>query len=136
MNAIFSIKPAFVQKILSGEKRYEFRKRIFKNQNVSRIVIYATQPVGAIVGEFTIDDILRDAPDQLWQRTEKHAGVSKQFYDSYFQGHTSAVAIKIGAVREYRSVLDPNLLFDRFTAPQSFTYLSDSEYAETLGGHA
>ena len=39
MKAILSIRPEYVDRILSGEKKYEFRKRIFKREDVDTIVI-------------------------------------------------------------------------------------------------
>ncbi len=32
MNLIISIKPQFVAKILTGEKKYEFRRRIYRQK--------------------------------------------------------------------------------------------------------
>jgi len=136
MTVILSIKPEYVRKILSGQKRYEFRKRIFKNKDVSRIIIYATQPVGGIVGEFTIKMIHQDSPERLWEQTAHESGISKDFYDAYYKGYSSAVAIQIDNVKEYSSVLDPNLLFDSFHPPQSFIYLPDQEYESSLGPYA
>ncbi len=136
MTVILSIKPEYVQKILSGHKRYEFRKRNFKNKDVSRIIIYATQPVGGIVGEFTVKTIYQDSPERLWAQTADESGISKDFYDAYYRGYSSAVAIQIGTVKEYRSILDPNVLFDSFHPPQSFIYLPDQEYESYLGPYA
>ncbi|MGJ0484714.1 MAG: ASCH domain-containing protein [Methylomicrobium sp.] len=67
MIALFSIKPEYVEKIFSGEKLYEYRKTIFKN-NVKKIVIYCTKPVGKIVGEFEVDDVLADCPKSIWKK--------------------------------------------------------------------
>lgn len=39
MNAILSIKPEFVKEIVSGRKRYEYRKAIFR-QPVEKVYIY------------------------------------------------------------------------------------------------
>ena len=36
MNVLLSIKPRFVEKILEGEKRFEFRKGIFKQDVAKR----------------------------------------------------------------------------------------------------
>ena len=52
MDVILSIKPKHVEKILSGEKQYEFRKQIFKNPEVENIFIYASSPVKKIVAVF------------------------------------------------------------------------------------
>lgn len=48
--AIFSIHPQFADLILSGEKKFEFR-RIPAKRDIDKILIYATAPVCAVVGE-------------------------------------------------------------------------------------
>ncbi|MDD8572078.1 ASCH domain-containing protein, partial [Escherichia coli] len=50
MKVLLSIKPEYAESILSGKKKYEFRKNIFRNKNVDTIVIYATMPVGKVIG--------------------------------------------------------------------------------------
>lgn len=79
MKVLLSIKPEFAEKILNGTKKFEFRKGIFKNNNITTVVIYATMPVGKIVGQFSIDEILKNDPESLWVKTKKYAGISKNF---------------------------------------------------------
>ncbi len=43
MNVLLSIRPKYVEEIIKGNKRYEFRKSIFK-KNVEEVWIYATSP--------------------------------------------------------------------------------------------
>lgn len=57
MNLLLSIKPEFVDKILTHKKLYEFRKSIFK-QNVDKIFIYSSYPVKKIVGYFEVTEII------------------------------------------------------------------------------
>ena len=57
MKVLLSIKPQFVEEIFSGKKRFEYRKSIFKRDNIKSVIIYCTMPVGKIVGEFEIEDI-------------------------------------------------------------------------------
>ncbi len=45
MKVLLSIKPDFVQEMARGRKRFEYRRRIFK-QDVDSVVIYACRPVG------------------------------------------------------------------------------------------
>ena len=66
MNLIISIKPQFVAKILSGEKKYEFRRRIYKHE-VDKIYIYQTLPEQGIVGYFTPGEIIKDTPQLMGQ---------------------------------------------------------------------
>ncbi|MGU3359662.1 ASCH domain-containing protein [Methylobacterium sp. M6A4_1b] len=117
-----SIKPEFAEKILSGEKRFEFRRVIHTNKNVNSVVIYMTAPVQRIVGEFQIDCILLDSPDKIWNKTKEFAGISREYYDKYFEGRKIAYALSIGSVTEYLNPIDPKLIMPSFTPPQSFMY--------------
>lgn len=124
MRVLLSIKPEFANKIFEGLKRYEYRKVSFKNKDVKTVLVYSTQPVGQIIGEFDILEILSDHPTELWETTQDGAGIDSAFYDQYFEGRDQAVAIKIGETRLYDTPKDPNEMFERFVAPQSFRYLA------------
>ena len=39
MDVLLSIKPKYVDAILKGEKKYEFRKIIFKNKNIKKYCV-------------------------------------------------------------------------------------------------
>lgn len=41
---LLSIKPRFVEQILNGEKRFEYRKRV-PERHVNKIIIYNSSPV-------------------------------------------------------------------------------------------
>ena len=78
---ILSIHPSHIEKILSGEKRYEYRKLI--PTDIRYIVVYATAPIKMIVALIKIDSILKGTPESVWEKTKKHAGVSKDFFMLY-----------------------------------------------------
>lgn len=122
MNVILSIKPEFVEKIFSGEKQYEYRKILFK-QKVDTIYIYASRPVSKIVGEFKIDDIVYDTPENIWEMTKLQSGVTKKFFDKYYKGKDKAVALKIKDCKEYEEEVNPESLVSDFRVPQSFIYV-------------
>lgn len=123
MKVLLSIKPEFVDRILDGSKKFEFRKGIFKNEMVKSVVIYATMPVGMVVGEFDIADVIEDKPSIVWRKTKKYAGISKDFFDIYFSSREKAFAIKIGDVRRYDEPMMLSALGKNITAPQSYRYL-------------
>lgn len=123
MKVLLSIKPEYAEKILDGRKRFEFRKAIPKNQNIKTVVIYATKPVGKIVGEFDIDSILSAAPRELWRKTAKFSGISKFFFDRYFCGRNIAHAIAVKNVRQYDSPIELGTVLGHSNAPQSFCYI-------------
>ena len=53
---LISIKPEYVEKIFNGEKKWEYRRKT-PNTDVKKMVIYATAPVSAVVGEAEIKSI-------------------------------------------------------------------------------
>jgi len=85
MEVILSIKPKYVKRIFNGTKKYEFRKRIFKNPNIDTIIIYSTSPVKRIVGYFLIDKIIKKSPKNLWEICKDEAGVTKESFFNYFK---------------------------------------------------
>jgi predicted transcriptional regulator len=122
---LLSIKSEFAERILQGEKKYEFRRNIFRQSNVEKVLIYASSPVKRIIGEFEIDDILSLELDLLWTKTSYHAGVNKDFFDKYFYGKSIGNAIKIRNAKRYALPLELSF-FNIKHAPQSFIYLNQT----------
>lgn len=123
MNVLLSIKPEFAEKIFSGEKLYEFRKSIFKNSSVNKIIVYVSAPTKMVLGEFTFSQILHDEVSVLWEKTKEHSGITEDFYLDYFSKKECAYAIKIDKVVRYkraRSLKEYNVNFP----PQSFMYIA------------
>ncbi|MFK0278623.1 ASCH domain-containing protein [Ensifer sp. NPDC090286] len=125
MKVLLSIKPEFAEKIFEGTKRFEFRKSIYRSKDVRTVVVYVTQPVGQIIGEFDVEEILCETPDELWALTSDFSGISKHFFDEYFSGRTRSFALAVGDVRRYDRPLDPSDLIENFTPPQSYMYVND-----------
>ena len=119
MKVLLSIKPKFVESIIKGNKKYEYRKVIFK-KDVDTVVIYKTTPFCKVIGEFEIDDILCDTPEKIWQRTQEFAGITQDYFNKYFDNRKIAYAIKIGKIKQYE--LEPKDMIKQFKAPQSFMY--------------
>jgi len=122
MKILLSIKPQFALKIFDGTKKFEFRKNIFKNSNINTVVVYASSPMQKVIGEFTIDEIMEEEPETLWEMTKKHSGITKDFFDEYFYNRNRAFAIKVKDITRYKEPKDL-IDFDLNFAPQSFVYL-------------
>jgi len=122
MTVLLSIKPEFAFKIFDGSKKYEFRKIIFKRNDVKKVVVYASSPVQQIIGEFEISEIISDTVESVWEKTSKYSGITKTVYESYFNNKSIAYAIKVGSIKKYTA---PKFLWDYNInfAPQSFVYL-------------
>lgn len=122
MKILLSIKPEFVKKIFSGEKKYEFRKVGFKNENVQKVIIYASRPISKVVGEFSIEEIIRDNPEIIWKRTRNYSGIDEKKFKDYFEGRVTGYAIKVKNTEEYSKPISLREIGIK-NAPQSFLYL-------------
>jgi predicted transcriptional regulator len=123
MRVLLSIKPEYANKIFSGEKKFEFRKRAFRNIEVHTVVVYSTMPVGRIIGEFTIKHIHQDSSKSIWSKTKRFSGIDESFFNDYYAGRDLAVAIEVGKASLYKDPINPKEEYKNFTAPQSFMYL-------------
>ena len=123
MNVILSIRPNFCKMIFSGQKKYEYRKRVFTRSDVDKVYIYATKPICRIVGYFTIAAMIEDSPNVMWQMTHEGSGITKEYFDAYFKNCDMAHAIKIGEVVKLDNPIDPKKVIKNFTAPQNYRYV-------------
>jgi len=123
MNVLLSVKPKYAEKIVEGKKKYEFRRAIFKKQNIEKVYIYSSSPVSKIVAVFEIEKILKDSPEKIWTLCQKYAGISKRDFFDYFKNSETAFAIEIGYVDSFKEHIDPFKIIENFKPPQSFYYL-------------
>ncbi|MGE5340219.1 MAG: ASCH domain-containing protein [Candidatus Omnitrophota bacterium] len=121
MNVILSIKPEFADAILSGIKTVEFRKALFKKK-VDKVFIYCSSPVKKIIGYFTFNEIVRDTPQNLWQRFSQHGFIDEISFFKYFENKDIGFSICIKSVNQFSTSIDPYEVIDKFTPPQSFIY--------------
>ena len=118
---LLSINPEYIERIFSGSKKYEFRKRL-ANKAVGKILMYSTAPIMKVVGEVQIVETISASPTALWENTKKFAGISRDKYRKYFKGCKVAYAYRLGQVIQY----DPPKNLSEFNInlpPQSFIYL-------------
>ena len=123
MNVLLSVKPKYAEEIISGRKKYEFRKSIFKREDIEKMYIYSSSPVKKIIATVDIDGILSDSPQKLWEKCHDDAGISEPEFFNYFKNSDVGYAIKISNVQEFPIPIDPYHLNEDFRPPQSFYYL-------------
>lgn len=125
MKIILSIKPEFANKIFDGNKKFEFRRSIFKNRSVSKVIVYASSPISKIIGEFEIGEILFEDLDALWKHTKEHSGITEDYFFDYFTGKENGFALEIREVIRYKKELCIKEAFGK-APPQSFAYVDES----------
>lgn len=128
---LISIHPQYANKIISGEKRIEFRRRWTK-VDVSTIVIYSTAPVGRIVAIANVVKTISGSPTKLWEfGRAPGTGITREKLFEYLKGTRIATAIELGAVQEFTSAVEPSMVFgEGFRPPQSFRYMRPEELSK------
>lgn len=128
MNVLLSINPKHIDTILSGEKKYEFRKSPFK-KDVNKVYIYSTSPIKKVVGLFQVGRIIKDAPSNLWNECKESSGLEHFEFFNYFKNKKIGYAIEIKEFTEFVIPLDPREMFANFVPPQSFIYISPDSFS-------
>ncbi len=121
--ALVSIRPEFVTSILSGEKKYEYRKIKFR-QDVDSIQIYLTSPVmKVVVAEAKITVIIEGSLEEVWEKAQNGSGIDKSFFDIYYNGKDYAIAFCLGKIKIFKRAKNLSN-YNIKKPPQSLVYLN------------
>lgn len=124
-NVLMSIKPQYAMKILSGEKKVEFRRKSFP-ETIQRAYIYASSPVCRIVGFIDVDTQDTDSPELIWNRYKEQSSIVKDDYDKYADVSNAMTAILIKKAYAYENPLSiDEMLGDRALVPQNYCYIDN-----------
>ncbi|WP_443738715.1 AAA family ATPase [Treponema sp.] len=119
---ILPIHPEYVAKILTGEKTFEYRKKV--PIDVTHVLIYETSPISKIVAIGEVAEVLFGEKNNIWKQTSYSGGIKKDFFDEYFEKKENAYAIRFRNIYKLPDFLDISN-FGMKTAPQSYIKLSD-----------
>ena len=97
-DALISIRPNFAKAILAGKKTVEIRRRIPALEVGTRLWIYATQPLGAIVGTAIVERVIESTPTELWETCMDQIALRQCEYDEYFEGTDRALGIFLSKI--------------------------------------
>lgn len=122
--ALLSIRPQYVQSIISGEKRVEFRRKKF-SKSVKYIVIYTTHPIKKITAFFRVSYITQASPTEIWNKYYHIGGIEEQTFLKYYKGLTQAVAIGIDSLRVLSTPVSLDKIFGKISPPQSYIYIRE-----------
>lgn len=132
---IFSIKPNYADKIMSGVKTVELRRRFTNEAPIgARAFIYSTAPTRAMVGYATISDVRRLPIEEIWRRYGDQSGIARAEFEAYFHGLSHGYVIALRNPRRFHISAGIHYLRERFgfRAPQSYGY-AGTEYRELTG---
>lgn len=123
---ILSLKPRYVDLIFGGTKGFEYRRVRPNLERGDDVVIYASSPVSAVVGYFSVSEMLEATPRELWEQSHEHAGLSRNEFEKYFAEALAGVAIRVDHCCHFDEPLPLSRLremYEGFHPPQSFRYV-------------
>jgi predicted transcriptional regulator len=121
---MISLHPEWAEAILEGRKTVEFR-RAAPASEVSHVVIYATKPVGEVVGYFSVRSVHTGSPSNLWKRFGARGAISRRRFRDYFHARSTGFAIEIGDVIALKKPVPIRAVGGK-TPPQNFCYVSET----------
>jgi predicted transcriptional regulator len=121
---LLSIHPVYVEQILTGTKTVELRRTRPNVAPGQPVVIYATTPSAALVATCRIKRLEIGSPRAIWTSVGNLAAVTKDEFDRYFAGSSSAVALHISDVTELSSTVSLDQLREScgFHPPQTWHF--------------
>lgn len=131
MIALYSIKPVYTDKIISGDKIFELRKRL-PTAKLDYIVIYSSSPICKIVGYAEILDVHKNKVSSIWKLVSSSAGIAKKDYLEYFKDCDDAYAFELGEVKRFIRPFELSILKPDLVAPQSFSYVDESDFKRII----
>jgi predicted transcriptional regulator len=124
---LLAIKPEFVNRLLSGEKTIEIRRRFHSRWRGARVALYASSPDRALVGEATIDNVKTASPREIWDSHREKIGCSLEELRAYSGEAAEIFAIELRDVVPYAARMPlcqvEYLLEEDLTPPQSYCEL-------------
>ncbi|MGZ5500734.1 MAG: ASCH domain-containing protein [Nitrososphaeraceae archaeon] len=127
MIAFYPIKPIYSEKILTGKKTYELRKRL-PNSDVDYILIYSTCPIAKVVAYAKVKKMYKAHVNDIWEMVSFSAGIDKAGYMDYFGSNDFACAIEFEYVRQFKRPFDVKEINPDFKVPQSFCYIDKEDF--------
>lgn len=92
-DALISIKPQFVDKMINMEKTVEIRSRKVQLEKQSKLWVYTTLPEASLQIFTHVKTVDIDDPKTIWNRYRASIGVPRDIFYQYVNGSKSVSAI-------------------------------------------
>jgi predicted transcriptional regulator len=134
---LLSVRPRYAESILGGTKRAEIRRQRPGIGPATPVIIYATKPLGAVIGTAKIDRVCEGTPAELWDQYRQDVAVSQEEFDQYLSGTSTAYLLLLsGAMRLTTPLtLDDMRESASFQPPRSYRYVNHDTLRAMVNGH-
>ncbi len=133
---LLSIHPEHAQAILNDEKGWEYRRERPVRGPPLKCLLYATDPVQQVVGQFGCTEIITDDPHGIVDRTARFdPHIDAQDVLEYFDGRDEGHAMQVTWSERFEHPIPRDMLEYYGIAPsQNFRYVDDRDLVEKLTG--
>ncbi len=121
MKILLSMHKRYIDKMISGEKTFELRRR-FTKRKVNKLYIYETAPTKRVVANANINKVHKLPLNLLWNLTKNSCGITKKEFFEYFKDLDSGYAIELNNFNEYKNKKHLSSFNIKFP-PQSFQFI-------------
>jgi predicted transcriptional regulator len=134
---LLSVRPPFAESILVGTKTAEVRRQRPSVGPGALVIIYATKPIGAIVGTARIARISGGSPDDMWELHNAEFGITRAEFDNYLDGAGTAYILGITKVQHLVPLLTLEQIraTTNFQPPQGYRYVNQTLLNSLVDGH-
>jgi len=134
---LLSVRPRYAELIMQGTKLAEVRRQRPNVESGTFVIIYATQPIAAVVGFARISNVHFGTPSDLWTAHRADMGVSQEEFDDYLAGATTASLLMLSDAQRLSAplTLDEMRTSAAFRPPRSYRYISHSALSKLVTGH-
>jgi predicted transcriptional regulator len=126
---LLSMRPRYAERVFDRTKRVEIRKRFSPKWKGSKAVVYGSSPLGALMGEVTVSDVIPGSPNHIWEKFGDSAGCSHEEFAQYVGNTKEVCAIELSNVNPYIYPVSlsqvSHLINTPLTPPQSFLEFKD-----------
>jgi predicted transcriptional regulator len=137
---LISMRPEYAERVFEGKKQVEIRRKFSEKWVGSKVVVYGTQPVAALMGEVTVSGVTPGSPSSIWERFGGRAGCSHEEFAEYVGNAPQVYAIELNDATPYLCPLSTYEIarminVDELRPPQSFLELKmgkDSPWARAI----
>ena len=128
-SVLLSVRPHFAEALLEGSKTADVRRRFPTLHAGTRIYIYSSSHVGAVLGTVDLETVDRDDVCKLWSRHRDRIGISKDDFLNYIEGVRKPAVLIVENPRCWKGAMPRSILQEvlGLKPPQSFRYLNESQ---------
>src|SRR4051812_23673857 len=94
-SVLLSVRPRFADALLDGTKTVEVRRRPVRLSAGALCLLYASSPTRALTGALTVVGVDHGTPDELWRRHGPRTALTRDEYDGYLDGRSTACALLV-----------------------------------------